>query len=171
MYSWRGLFIGQCIHETSWAASRALHCSGVCEWKRASKFPPDLQMDVWLFHRGHGEHKLSARAAVTLMQRDRLSVAWSRRVLCEVTYGTMGPLFANKTWGLSRASELFSLGFCQVLVGRNRKREMGVGGAVRIIWWIQWRVIQWQLYICDHLQNPINSLTSTFPFLFPLEWF
>ena len=39
-----------------------LRCS-VCGWKKASKFPRTFQIDVWPYHRGHREHKLSGLAA------------------------------------------------------------------------------------------------------------
>ena len=32
-------------------------------WVKSFKVSWVLQMDVWLYHRGHGEHKLSALAA------------------------------------------------------------------------------------------------------------
>lgn len=57
MYSWNRLFIGQSIQETSQPppAPPSLSVWG----KQLQSF---LQMDVWLDHRGHGEHKLSALA-------------------------------------------------------------------------------------------------------------
>jgi hypothetical protein len=39
-----------------------LRCS-VCGRKKASKFPRTFQIDVWPYHRGHREHKLSGLAA------------------------------------------------------------------------------------------------------------